>query len=117
MNTKDTDSISAGFIAVAVVAFSIAAFFGVMLYGIWATSFVIYHLWQWFIVPTFGLHALTYAQSYGIALIVGFLTYHHVFKTSDDTRSGKTQAIEVLTVLFHPWITLFIGWLVHAYWM
>ncbi len=42
-------------------------------------------LWGWFVVPVFGLPALSYAAAYGLALLVTLLTYQ-IQLTKDDPK-------------------------------
>ena len=52
------------------------------LLSIWE-GFVFMKLWAWFVVPMFGLPALTIPVAIGIALLVGFLTHQ---------RNGESDA-------------------------
>lgn len=48
----------------------VAAAFGVSFYS----AYVIVRLWQWFVVPQFGIHSLGFWNACGFSLMVG--VYH-----------------------------------------
>jgi uncharacterized membrane protein len=78
-------------------------------------GFVLSKLWAWFIVPL-GAPSLTLPLAIGLAMVVGFLTYHTRVMPSSDTRTETEKVSDGLTVLaagmVSPFITLLIGWLV-----
>lgn len=114
---KNTDSFLTGFGAIFVVLLCLVGFLGLMLYSCWASAFVVFHLWGWFVAPVFGIKLLTMAQSFGLALIVGYATYSHSFKTTEDTRTNSSKISELAILFLRPWITLAIGWVCHTYFM
>ena len=87
------------------------------LYGAWAGAFVGAILWKWFIVETFGVMALTKAQCFGIALLLGFWTFHHRSHYSKDERTWKEHLGEAIGLLIAPWFVLLLGWVCHTYFM
>lgn len=75
-------------------------------------GFVLTKLWAWFVVPFFGLPALSIPLAIGISLLIGFLAQS---PTAKDVESGdwkKSFSISILS----PLITLFIGWIV-TFWL
>lgn len=84
-------------------------------------GFVLCKLWIWFVVPTFGLQALTIIQAIGLSYIISFLTgKNNLFKNGnniDDTEDDNTMAM--LALLFLPLtysvVVLFIGYLISLF--
>jgi hypothetical protein len=87
------------------------------LYGCWASAFVIVHLWTWFVIPVFGVAALTLPQAYGLALITGFMTYQHYSHYNKDEREWEEKAVEICLLLARPWLILLVGWACHHFFM
>lgn len=72
-------------------------------------------LWAWFIVPTFGLSALTVAQAIGIGLLWGLFTPSP--DTDDDSKTTEQKWTSIFVKLFlKPLMALFAGWIVN-HWM
>lgn len=69
-------------------------------------GYVLSILWAWFIVPTFGLPALSIPFAIGLALVVGFLTASNAKKKDFEWLN----AIGVLVL--GPAMTLLMGWIV-----
>lgn len=68
-----------------------------------ARGFVLSYLWSWFLTP-FGLPEIGIAHAMGISLLVAFLTYHYVERTSE-------EALTALVVdVAHCAIALSVGW-------
>lgn len=99
-----------------VVAF-LVIMFGSFLYGVFATGFVSMKLWAWFVVPIFGVKALTITQAYGLALIIGLWTHQHFVNTNKDERETSEKVSHWIALLITPWFVLFVGWIVHAFLM
>jgi len=71
-------------------------------------GFALSLLWDWFIVPVFGLPKLPVTSAIGLSLVVGYLTHQ---LPNEDTRSfGKTMAREVCLAVFKPSLALLFGW-------
>ena len=81
--------------------------------SIWE-GFVLMKLWGWFIVPTFGLPALTIAVAIGLALTVSFLTHQMRAKTDESSTDvaarlfGYGFANASIVLLFGWAVTLFL---------
>jgi hypothetical protein len=110
------------------VAIGIAALFGVIigalilgfggfLYGVFVAGFVGMKLWAWYIVPVFGLKALTIVQAWGIALLASLWTHQFFTNTNKDERSDGEKIAYFLAMFASPWLTLLFGWIGHAYLM
>ena len=88
-------------------------------FGALWSGFVLATLWAWFIVPTFGLTALTSIQSIGIVIIARFMTYQIdvkelISEEDNDTQVKKGIALLAFTFLY-PLLVLTLGWVVHKF--
>jgi hypothetical protein len=83
--------------------------------SIWE-GFVLTKLWMWFVVPTFGLPMLTIPVAIGLALIVGFLT-HQMRQTNRDEEPLVQAASLFGHGFFNAGVILFMGWVVHSFFM
>lgn len=110
---KESTSFS---VIIAAILGGAVLFFGLMAYGVIASAFVGAKLWAWFMVPAFGLAPLTMAKAYGISLLTHFWTYNYKSGHKDD-RETTQKVCEFVGILIAPWITLFFGWVCHAYFM
>lgn len=99
------------------VMFFFLASIGEFLYGVFVIGFVGMKLWAWFVVPVFGLKALTITQAYGLSMIVGLWTHQYFVNTNKDERETAEKVGHLVGMLLTPWTTLFFGWLVHAFLM
>lgn len=88
-----------------------------MVYGIWANAYVGSTLWAWFIVPTFGLPALTMPQAWGISMLVSMWTKQMITCKSADERTTGEKIGEIVTAVIWPWAFLFFGWICHHFFM
>ena len=87
------------------------------LYGAWAGAFVGVKLWAWFVVPIFGLPALTLPQAFGLSLLCHFWTWQHFSAKCKDERPIGEKVAEVVGLLIAPWFTLLMAWICHTYFM
>lgn len=76
----------------------------------WA-GYILQVLWGWFIVPAFGLAALTLPQAIGIDVIVTMLT-SHARRASDDSPQF---AAAVGRAAVMPAMYLLIGWVARQF--
>jgi len=74
--------------------------------SIWS-GYVFSILWAWFIVPLFGLPALSVAAAIGVTLVVRFLTHQR----QPGMPSGQTWA----SIAIVPLVFLAIGWVVKGF--
>lgn len=70
-------------------------------------GYVLSILWGWFMVPAFGLPALTVPLAIGLSLVVGFLTAHRLKKDKDFEWGWA-----IGNMIFAPAMVLLIGWIV-----
>jgi hypothetical protein len=93
----------------------IVTFITVIVIGFFYSSFVCgfvgMKLWSWFVVPVFGLPALTWAQSYGISLVASLYTHQLFTPTNKDEREPHEKISHGIIHFIHPWLILFIGWI------
>lgn len=68
-------------------------------------------LWEWFIIPTFHLDPLSIKMAIGLCLVVGMFRGNVSTSDKDDNTS---PTVKLCIQLAGPFITLFIGWLVHS---
>ena len=67
-------------------------------------GFVLVKLWGWFVVPQFGLAALSIPVALGLTLIISYLTSHYHGEDRRETSEKFGAAIS------KPLFALFIGW-------
>lgn len=76
-------------------------------------GWVLTYLWHWFAVPIFGVPELGIVQAIGISLVIAFLTHEHSSLAIKAEHKDSSQAM--LTGVTVPFITLFIGYIVHLF--
>lgn len=67
-------------------------------------------IWGWFMVPTFGLPALSIPVAIGLSVVVGMLT-SHAMKTDDK----QSPVAAVLIAFLVPVFALLIGWIAKSF--
>lgn len=82
--------------------------------GILINGWVLSILWAWFIIPIFGIHALTFAQALGLCTIVNLLANRRIenFEKTAPPTAFETR-VAIFYVLFNAMIFLLIGGIVH----
>ena len=75
-------------------------------------GFVLLRLWEWFVVPTFGLPLLSLPVAVGISLIVSLLTISS--PKTKDTREDSEKWVDRGVALIVPLLYLFFGWLFYT---
>lgn len=85
------------------------------IYLIWANAFAIQHMWQWFVASTFGLSPLTMVQSWGLSIIVAYLTHGMYTCKSKDERGNVERVTELVVLFLKPWLVLGVAY-VCAHW-
>ena len=87
------------------VVFGIAVLVMISLYLLNGVALML--LWEWFMVPTFGLPAISMMQAIGIGIIVSIMTMQHIPRNED-------EKIEMFKFSFlTPVLATAIGWVVH----
>lgn len=82
-----------------------------VLYSIWAYAYVGNILWEWFMVPIFGLPALTLAKAFGISILVRLWTLQYFTSKDKDERDNKEKIMELVGRIISPWYFLLMGWI------
>lgn len=73
-------------------------------------GFALKVIWGWFMVPVFGLPALTIPAALGIGILVSYLTQNSV---SPDQQTGRRWT--AMQLLARPILALGLGALVHLF--
>lgn len=81
------------------------------LYSAFSLGYVGMILWAWFIVPVFGLPALSWGQAYGIALLTGLYCQRYQNNTNKDERTTSEKVGQTIGLLLSPWLVLLAGWI------
>lgn len=68
-------------------------------------------LWSWFVVPTFGLPALSVANAIGIRFMARTLSS---LKLKDDSKKEKFSDW-CLTTIMYPFVILGFGYIIHSF--
>lgn len=77
----------------------------------WALS----KLWLWFIVPPFGLPALSVVESIGVSLIVSYLTSFHVDAQPKDETAKDKMCESISRAVLLPLVMVFFGWIIQGF--
>lgn len=79
-------------------------------------GWVLVVLWEWFVVPLFGLPTPTIPFAIGLVLVFGMLSPWNMNKDTDQDKMGEHYWIKgVVTALGTPILQLAIGWIVHQF--
>lgn len=87
---------------------AVVAFLPLVALNAWAVQ----TLWEWFIIPEFGVPPLSFIGAIGLALFVSYMTFHfrQDLATNDDSwevKYGSGLALAVVKPLF----SVGAGWL------
>lgn len=84
---------------------------GILVYalGVVVRGYVVSWLWLWFIVPLWGLAALTVNQSIGLSFIIAVLTHGSKKKKESDISFFKIVIDSIILNLS----ILFLGWMLY----
>jgi len=80
-------------------------------------GYVFSTLWGWFIIPIFGLTALSIPQAIGISMIVSFLTYQFQPSNKQNTKEDdqKDMITRILHLVLYPITVLAVGYIVKGF--
>lgn len=107
------DRLTLGVVASALLGGALAIVLVVVWAAFWA-GFTLSALWGWFIVPIFGLPALSVAQAYGVTLVLGATRGYRREAKSDDSF-GTVVAKGVVIPPFVAGLLLLVGWITKAW--
>lgn len=82
--------------------------------SIWR-GYVLTVLWEWFVVPTFGLHPLAIAPAIGLSLVVSYLTHQSDAAKTPDGDFADRMARACAYAFLLPLVVLGIGWVVQKF--
>lgn len=70
-------------------------------------------IWNWFMVPFFGLPVMTYSM-----VVILILLKNLMFMNMEDTRekTEEEKNIRALAMTLYPWFVLLIAYFVHTNW-
>jgi len=69
-------------------------------------------LWRWFVVPVFGVPALSVCYAIGVSIVVSYLTHSYQSTASDGKTWQKQFADSLAYCSAKPAIALLFGWVV-----
>jgi hypothetical protein len=77
--------------------------------SIFLDSFVVYNLWEWYLVPL-GVKSIFFKEAIGLRVFFGFVSYqYYSFK-----RDEEFVVIGAIYYLFYrPILALFVGWIIN----
>lgn len=99
---------------VMLVTLAVFGLFGVAIIGMLINGWTLTILWEWFIVP-FGLPQLSLVQAVGIAMVVGYLTYHYQEEPKDKAEPMERVGRSLGFTVARPIFVLGFGWLIHLF--
>lgn len=73
------------------------------------TGLVVSDLWEWFIVPIFGLEPLTFGQAIGLSLFLSFTCKHHkLTKTEEEKEKDWESIIKFFCFTLFCWLLSYV---------
>ena len=78
-------------------------------------GYVVSVLWGWFIVPVFGVPALSIVPAIGIALVVTYLTHQIQDNEAGKHGVGKQVLDGTVRAVVKSTVALVLGWSVHLF--
>lgn len=92
----------------------LASLVGWVVLGAILRGWVLSIMWNWFVVSTFGLPALSIAAAIGVSLVVGLMTYQYIY-TEDDRSDSSKIAAGLGVNIGGPLVVLLMGWIVKQF--
>ena len=71
-------------------------------------------LWAWFVVPFFGVKALTIPMAMGLSLMIKYLTYTHVPEKEYESQLDAVR-VAFARIIGIPMFVLLIGWIISLF--
>ncbi len=97
------------------IIFSFLAGFAVVVCGGFMSAYVLTQLWEWFIVPAFGLPSMSFVAAFGIMLISGLLSVRIQKEESENAEPSVYLLLQFFIPVLNPLLILVLGWLVHLF--
>jgi hypothetical protein len=88
-----------------------ATIIGLMFFSAIFSGYALSVLWDWFVVPYFGVAAISIPLAIGLALIVQYLT-HQEQKTEPGKDVASILIEGFVRAIFKPLFALAFGWIV-----
>jgi len=99
-----------GMVFLFIIIFAIAIAYGTLSWGL-----VMYKFWYWFLLPVFpALPQINYIHAIGLVMFVGLF---HTVQTQIIKKEYKDENAGNILAVLAPWVTLFLGWIVHGIFM
>ena len=73
-------------------------------------GYTISAMWEWFVVPVFGVSTITILESIGLGMLIMFVCRNLPKQPKDDTTKDKINHFTM--PIIRPLATLFAGWIV-----
>lgn len=103
-------TVTTGIAASAILGGLAAIILAIVWGGFW-NGLVVSVLWAWFVVPVFGLPALTIAYAYGLALLARIVTHPKTEKKDKETF-GSMMAKAFFAPPLYAALFLLVGYVV-----
>lgn len=81
--------------------------------GVVLEGWVITRLWEWFVVPQFGVAQISIAYAIGLSLVLSLLAYTPSVTRAPGEEASFSAGFGVTFV--RPLLALLVGWVVHTY--
>jgi hypothetical protein len=86
------------------------------IYTMFAHGYVAMKIWQWYVVPAFGLAPISWVVGGALMLLVRLFTYTvSSAKSKKDESTLNEKVLTFVAGLLVPWYTLFIAWAFHFF--
>lgn len=106
--------IGGGIGLVIALVFCGVVFIPLTIYTVFVHGFVAAKIWQWYVVPAFGVAPITWIVGGALMLLVRLFTYTiQTDKKSELTT--KEKIMNFVATLLVPWYTLLIAWAFHFF--
>jgi hypothetical protein len=96
--------------AVAVISLGILLFMSV---GILANGWAFMLLWNWFMVPFFGLPEIGLAYALGVSMTVGFIAHQYV--PPKKTKEGEVDWAPIVHIFAKPVLAVVLGSIIKSF--
>jgi len=111
MTLKDM-TLKDAFVGFITIAFTIIFMVIIFWFVFYFEGYVFIKLWDWFVIPTFGLPKLSIYTAIGIMLLMGFLSHQLDIKKIFEERTTKEKWVAFVMLFVRPAVFLFLGYIV-----
>ncbi len=99
-----------GLASLGLIVFIFFAIIGSFIANGWALSV----MWGWFVVPLFGLPALSIPAAIGLSMVVGMLT-HQTMPTEKDKSAGLLITGIIAHAILTPLLIVAVGYIIKSF--